>query len=127
MDYKIEYPGPAKCIVVKTAGRMNAGDYIAMAKDILRHPGHLPGGNAIFDHEALDFSGVKREDLQEIRAFHLKKEKLIGGGKTAIIVKPGMAVEWHKLWSQGKKARVGNRVEVFEDRGKAIDWLNTHI
>jgi len=102
---------------------MNAGDFIAMAKDILRHPQWLPNGNVIFDHTALEFDDVPLSDLEKIRAFHMSNEKIIGSGKSAIVVKDGLSKKWHKLWSQGKKIKTGNRSQIFENYNDATSWL----
>lgn len=109
-------------LVVKTEGRMNAEDFIEMAKDLLRHHRCLPNGNVVFDHAALEFSDVSVGDLQRIRAFHMDNEERIGKGKSAIVVKAGLSKKWDKLWSQGKKIKTGNRVAVFENYNEAVNW-----
>jgi hypothetical protein len=123
MKYKITYNPSQKIMTVKASGRMNGDDYISMAKDILKHPEFRADGNALFDHEDLDFSGVGTDDLERIRAFHRDNEKKIGSGKTAIVVKAGMAGKWYELWSQGEKINAGNKVRVFEDSEEGIEWL----
>jgi hypothetical protein len=109
--------------VAKASGKMNGDDFIAMAKDLLQHPRCLPNGNVIFDHRALEFTDVSIGDLQKIRAFHMRNEKKIGNGKSAIIVKVGLSKEWDKLWSQGDKIKTENKVQVFEDYNDAINWI----
>ncbi|PIU41756.1 MAG: hypothetical protein COS99_03810 [Candidatus Omnitrophica bacterium CG07_land_8_20_14_0_80_42_15] len=121
MNHKIIYE--EGLLSVKTSGKMNAGDFIAMAKDILRHPQWLPNGNVIFDHTALEFDDVPLSDLEKIRAFHMSNEKIIGSGKSAIVVKDGLSKKWHKLWSQGKKIKTGNRSQIFENYNDATSWL----
>lgn len=123
MNYKIIYKNPTGSLLVKTNDRMNANDYIRMAKDILKHPRFSPDNNVMFDHKDLDFNDVSLGDLQKIRSFHRKNEKRIGNGKSAILVKYGLSKKWHKLWSQGKKIKTGNNVWVFENRDDAIRWL----
>jgi hypothetical protein len=120
MKYQITYTG---VLVVKTQGKMNAGDFIAMAKDLLQHPKCVPDGSVIFDHTSLDFSDVSVADLEGIRAFHTANEERIGSGKSAIVVKSGLSSEWHKLWSQGQKIKTGNKVRVFEEMDYAANWL----
>jgi hypothetical protein len=123
MTYVITYDASTRALVTKTAGRMNARDFIAMAEDILRHPRHVPHGKALFDHEDLDFAGVRVEDLQQIRAFHAGHESAIGNGKSAMLVRAGCLERWHQLWAQGTKIKTGNVVRVFEDRADAVRWL----
>jgi len=123
MDYKIIYTDSTDLLVVTTDGRMNADDFIAMAKDLLRHPQCLRNGNVIFDHTALEFNDVPIDDLQKIRAFHVRNEVRIGNGKSAIIVKAGLSQEWHKLWSQGKKIETSNKVQIFENCDDVIQWI----
>ncbi len=120
MNYKIIY---ADLLVVKTSGKMNADDFIKMAKDLLQHSQCLPNGNVLFDHTALEFNAVPAGDLRKIRAFHMRNEERIGNGKSAIVVKIGLAKEWHKLWSQGEKIKTGNKVQVFEDYNEAVNWI----
>jgi len=122
MNYKITYMASMDLLSIKTNGRMNADDFIAMAKDLLRHPQCFPNSNAVFDHTALKFDGVSVNDLQKIREFHMNNEERIGNGKSAIVVKTGLSKEWHKLWSQGEKIRTGNKVKVFENYNDAINW-----
>ncbi len=107
-------------MLVETRGRMTGRDFVAMAGDILRHP--RKGGNAVFDHRELDFSGVPLADLEMIRAFHVNHETEIGGGKSAIVVGPGRGREWDALWSRGEKIKTSNRVRVFEDFEEAAGW-----
>lgn len=123
MNYKITYLDSTDLLVVKTAGKMDVDDFIAMAKDLLQHPRCLVGGNVIFDHAALEFNDVPVSDLQRIRAFHMSNEERIGNGKSAIVVKIGLSKEWHKLWSQGEKIKTGNKVQVFENYNDAINWV----
>jgi hypothetical protein len=120
MKYKISY---TDLLIVKTEGKMNAVDFIAMAKDLLRHPQCVSNGNVIFDHTDLDFAGVSLGDLNKIRAFHMSNEQRIGSGKSAIVVKSGLSSEWHKLWSQGEKIKTGNKVQVFENFNDAVKWI----
>jgi hypothetical protein len=122
MTYKITYTDATDLLVVRTSGKMNADDFIAMAKDLLRHPQCVPNGNVIFDHTALEFNGMSLDDLQRIRAFHMNNEQRIGNGKSAIVVKVGLSKEWHKLWSQGEKIKTGNNVQVFENYNDAVNW-----
>jgi len=123
MDYKITYADATDLLVIKTGGKMNAGDFIKMARDLLQHPRCLPNGNVIFDHTALEFNDVSVGDLQKIRAFHMSNEERIGHGKSAIVVKVGLSKEWHKLWSQGEKIKTGNKVQVFENYDDAVHWI----
>jgi hypothetical protein len=123
MNYKITYTDSTDLLVVKTGGKMDANDFIAMAKDLLRHPHCLPNGNIIFDHTALEFNDVPVGDLQKIRAFHMSNEERIGSGKSAIVVKASLSKEWHKLWSRGQKIKTGNKVQVFENKNDAINWV----
>ena len=102
---------------------MNAVDFIAMAKDILRHQYFLANGNVIFDHTALKFDDVAVDDLEKIRAFHRSNEERIGNGKSAIVVKAGKALEWYKLWSQGEKIKTANQTCVFEIYNDAVKWV----
>lgn len=123
MRYRITYTDVTDLLMVTTEGQMNARDFIAMAESLLRHPNCLTDVNVIFDHSALDFTRVSVDDLQKIRAFHMKNDERIGSGKSAIIVKTGLSGEWHKLWSQGEKIKAKNRVQVFEDCVDALEWL----
>ena len=52
MHYKISYTDLTDLLMVITEGRMNAGDFIAMAESLLHHPRCLPDVNVIFDHTA---------------------------------------------------------------------------
>jgi len=123
MNHKITYMNSSGLLVVKTSGKMNADDFIAMAKDLLHHPQFLVNGNVIFDHTALEFNDVSIDDLQKIRAFHMANEERIGNGKSAMVVKAGLYSEWHKLWSQGEKIKTRNRVRVFESYNDAVNWI----
>jgi hypothetical protein len=123
MNYKITYLDPADLLVVKTSGKMNADDFIEMAKDLLQHPQCLANSNVIFDHATLEFNDVSFSDLQKIRRFHLSNEERIGNGKSAIIVKVGLSKEWYRLWSQGDKIKTGNKVQVFENYNDAFNWV----
>lgn len=125
MNYQISYMDSTKLLVVKTRGKMNADDFIAMAKDLLQHPQCLPDGNVIFNHTALEFNDVSVGDLQKIRAFHMSNEVRIGSGKSAIVVKIGLSKEWNKLWSQGEKIKTENKVQVFESCNEAINWISS--
>jgi hypothetical protein len=122
MEYTIKCTGPDKMLVVKTLGRMNGRDFVAMAKDLLDHPERKKLGGVIFDHRDLDFSGVGIDDLEAIRSFHRAHEDEIGNGKSAMLVGKGMAEKWYKLWSQGQKIKTGNVVMVFEDYDEAVAW-----
>ena len=123
MNYKITYMASMDLLSIKTNGKMNADDFIAMAKDLLRHPQCLPDSNAVFDHTALKFDVASVNDLQKIREFHMNNEEKIGNGKSAIVVKTGLSKEWHKLWSQGEKIKTGNKVKVFENYNDAVNWI----
>ncbi len=123
MKYKITYTDSTNLLVIKTDGKMNADDFLTMAGDLLRHPRRLPGGDVIFDHTAMEFNDVSVDDLQKIRAFHLSNEESIGKGKSAIVVKAGLSKAWHKLWSQGRKIKTGNKVQVFDNYNDAANWI----
>jgi hypothetical protein len=123
MNYQITYDDAENFLVVTTAGKMNAVDFISMAKDLLKHPRCLPNCNVVFDHIALEFNHVPVGDLQKIREFHMHNEARIGSGKSAIIVKVGLSQDWNKLWSQGEKIKTGNRTRIFENLDAAICWL----
>ena len=127
MNYKITFEEPIDLLVVKTNGKMNAEDFIAMAKDLLRQPQCLPNGNVLFDHTALEFKDVPVDDLQKIRAFHMNNEERIGSGKSAIVVKTGLAKEWFRLWSGGEKIKTGNKTQVFENYNDAINWVGSGV
>lgn len=124
MDHQIRDDRDDRFLVVRTRGVMNGEDYLDMARAILRHPRHRPGGAALFDHRDLDFSQVTLEDLEKIRTFHREHEDQIGGGKTAILLGPGRVEAWQQLWSQGRKIRSANQVMLFESEAEAIEWLN---
>lgn len=123
MNYKITPMDLANFLLVNTSGVMNSGDFIAMAKDILNHPECLKDGNIIFDHSYLEFRDVSLDELQKIRQFHMDNEEKIGKGKTAIIVKSGLAKKWYKLWSQGERIKTENKVKVFENYNDAVNWI----
>ncbi|HNW38924.1 MAG TPA: hypothetical protein PL125_05365 [Candidatus Omnitrophota bacterium] len=109
--------------MVITDGLMNARDFIGMAESLLHHPHCQPDVSVVFDHTALEFHNVSVEDLEQIRAFHLDNQERIGSGKSAIVVGRGLSGDWHQLWSQGKKIRTKNRVQIFENCADAISWL----
>ena len=123
MEYSIKFDKKEDLLVIKTEGTMNSLDYISMAQDILRYPDHRSGGNSVFDHRDLDFSHVRLEDLERIRAFHVKNEERIGSGKSAFLFGKGRAEAWIKLWSMGEKIKTSNRVRIFEDDVKMLEWL----
>jgi hypothetical protein len=122
MDYTISWDA-AGFLEVKTSGKMNADDFIAMAKELLAHPKRLVDVNILFDHRALEFSQVSLEELQRIRAFHSANDVKIGSVKAAILVGAGLLPDWHKLWSQGEKIETRNIVRVFQGRPEAMGWL----
>ncbi len=103
---------------------MDSAGFIAMANDLLQYSQWLPDNNVIFDHTDLDFSNATVDDLRKIRSFHKKNEAKIGSGKSAIIVKPGLSEQWHKLWSQGKKLKTANQAQVFENYADAFNWIS---
>jgi hypothetical protein len=125
MKYKITFDESARVLVVKTSGAMTGADFIKMAEDLLKHPECASGGNVIFDHSDLDFSGVSVEELEVIRRFHQKNENRIGDGKSAMVVKPGFLQKWHELWGQGQKIKTKNKVTVFENFSNAASWVQT--
>lgn len=125
MKYSIVYSDEMGLVTVKTTGSMNAHDFIGMAEDILRSPNYSPGTDVFFDHEDLDFSDVMPEELEAIRAFHRDNESRIGGGRSVILLRPGLSGKWHGLWSQGSKLRTANQARVFEDRDEAVRWVMT--
>jgi len=125
MNYKVTFVDAINLLVVKTSGKMNADDFIVMAKDLLQQPQCLPDGNVIFDHTVLEFNDVALDDLEKIRAFHMSNEDRIGSGKSAIIVKPGLSQEWHRLWSKGEKIKTANKVQVFENYNDAVNWIKS--
>ena len=127
MDYSITYSDSNKLHVVKTGGSMTGHDFIAMAEELLHHPGWTQNNNVLFDHRDLIFQNASIKDLETIRSFHKENEIKIGTGKSAILVKSGMAHEWHNLWTQGNKIRSGNNVQVFESFDKAVDWIRESI
>lgn len=124
MDYSINSVRLSNLLAVKTQGRMNGRDFILMAGSLLKHPLCSPNGDVLFDHTELEFAGVPEEDLRMIREFHKDHEVQIGNGRSAIVVKPGQAEVWYKLWSQGEKLRTANQVQVFENYGDAVAWMN---
>lgn len=123
MNYQITYFDETGLLLVKTDGKMNADDFIMMAKDLLQHSKFSTNGDVIFDHTALGFKDVSVSDLQKIRVFHMDNDQRIGSGKSAMIVKSGLSKEWLKLWSQGEKIKAGNKVQVFESYNDAIGWI----
>ncbi len=123
MKYEITCSDSDRLFIVKTEGQMNANDFIAMGKDLLKHPRFRANGNAIFNHVDLDFSAATLVDLEKIRAFHMKNEERIGHGKSAMVVKVGMISAWNRLWSQGEKIKSGNKVKIFEDYNSALKWI----
>lgn len=122
MKYSVNFEDTIGLVVVKTAGRMSAHDFIGMAEEILKHPKYASGGNVFFDHEDLDLGDVMPEELEAIRAFHRDNEMSIGGGRSAILLRPGLSGEWHGLWSQGSKLSTANQARVFEDKDEAVRW-----
>lgn len=110
-------------LVVKTSGAMDPGVFIAMAEELLHHPSRQGCTGVLFDHTCLDFSNAGIEVLERVRAFHRSHEAEIGPGKSAMLMRPGSAAEWEKLWAQGEKIRSANVVRIFEDRRDAMDWI----
>lgn len=125
MNYQITYLRQDDCFIVKTTGQMKADDFLNMAKNLLNHSEFHPNSNTLFDHTSLDFDGILLEDLQRIREFHMKNDKEIGSGKSAMLFNPGSSHAWEKLWSQGEKINALNRVQLFEDYDEAFKWIKT--
>jgi hypothetical protein len=125
MKYSIVFSDEMGLVTVKTTGSMNAHDFIGMAEDILRYPNYAPGTDVFFDHEDLDLSDVMPEELEAIRAFHRDNESRIGGGRSAMLLRPGLSGKWHGLWSQGSKLKTANQARVFENRDEAVRWAMT--
>ena len=126
MRYSINKNSERGIIVVKTYDQMTAQGFWGLAEDILNGPYHSGSKGVLFDHTQLDFSGAVLEDLERIRAYHLKNEQRIGPGKSAILLASGKGPCWEKLWSQGKRIQTAGKVRVFEDRQKALDWLSNN-
>jgi hypothetical protein len=123
MKYKIENLNLGGAYIVKTSGKMTGSDYVAMAKDILKQDNWVPGNNGIFDHRELDFTEVDLSDLEKIRSFHVVNEQNIGNGKSAILVKSGLAEKWNMLWSHGEKIKTNNKTRLFESYEEAVEWI----
>jgi hypothetical protein len=123
MRYNISFDNLIHALIVKTSGTMKKDDFIEMAENLLQHPEFSSGENVIFDHIDLDFSHVSVETLEAIRFFHTQNEEQIGGGKSAIVVKPGFSGKWNRLWEKGQKINTANRVMVFEDFDEAAQWI----
>jgi len=123
MQYSIDHIYEDRITIVKTRGEMSADGFLVMAEGILNCSDRPVSGNVLFDHTDLDFAGVVLEDLDKIRAYHVKNEERIGSGKSAILLAAGMKLAWDKLWDQGQKIQTANIVQIFEDRQLALKWL----
>ncbi|MDP8261751.1 MAG: hypothetical protein P9M13_00430 [Candidatus Ancaeobacter aquaticus] len=121
MDYNIEYC--ESYFSVTTSGKMNANDFLSMARGIMRHPQWKLHADLLFDHRELAFCDVTLKDLEKIRAFHKEHDGVIGKGRSAILLDRGYKDAWDKLWSQGEKLSSQNTVMVFEDDHEALKWL----
>ena len=124
MNYEIAYIEAENLFLVTTKGKMMSREFIKMGADILAHKNWQPGGNVVFDHRLLDFSGATQNDLDVIRDFHQQNEDDIGDGKSAVIVTPGLSEKWRQLWLQGQKISSANRVEVFDDLDIGKHWVS---
>jgi hypothetical protein len=122
MIFYIKFSDKHDILIVKTSGSMSGDAFMVMAAGILRHPQWSKGKSVVFDHRDLNFEGVALEDLEKIRSFHQRHDDKIGPGKSAIVVGPGRAVAWEKLWAQGKKIQPANTVKIFEDFQAAVEW-----
>lgn len=123
MRYDISFDNLVHAMLVRTSGKMTKDDFIEMAENLLQHPDFSSGENVIFDHIDLDFSDVCVETLEAIRSFHKQNEEKIGGGKSAIVVKPGFSEKWYTLWEKGQKIKTANKVMVFDDFNEATKWI----
>lgn len=123
MKYNIQYIKSIDLYVVRTSGDMTGYGFLSMGKALLNHPEWLPNKNVLFDHQDFNFNKTSIEDIERIRSFHKKNENRIGSGKSAIVVRSGFSLEWHRLWSKGKKIQTGNIVQVFDDYDKALHWI----
>ncbi|MFC2149189.1 hypothetical protein ACFLQ8_00640 [Candidatus Auribacterota bacterium] len=123
MEYKVTNDNESGFFIVSTEGKMNAREFIQMAKAILSHPQWVPNGNVLFDHRRLDFDDVPLDDLDVIRCFHQQKEERIGKGRSAIVVKDGFVGKWFDLWSQGEKIKTESNVKVFDSYDQAVLWV----
>ena len=121
MKYKIEYLNQNNLFTIKTDGNMTGNDFIAMAEEILNHPHYKPNDNILFDHRELKLENVTIHDIEKIRKFHRKNEKIIGNSKSAIVVKSKF--EWDNIWKQGEKIKTDNIVKIFYDFNNAINWI----
>ena len=124
MNYYIQYLESEDFFLVKTSGHMSADDFIQMAEGILSHSNWAAGKNVLFDHRDLNFENITLEIIEKIRRFHEANEKRIGAGRSAILLKAGSIDKWNIVWDEGDKIKSASIVQIFDDNGSAIKWIN---
>lgn len=123
MHWTIEFEREHQLVVIRTSGRFNLRDYVAMTGEILDKEYWRPGMATLFDHRALDFHDAGFETMSAVTRTHEGQDEQIGPGRCAIVMKDEADFGRGRMWENISQDRISIESRIFTDLGAARDWL----
>lgn len=125
MHWTIEFERDRQLAVIRTSGRFNLRDYVAMTREILARDFWRPGMDTLFDHRALDFHDTGFETMSAVTRTHEGQDEQIGPGRCAIVMKDEADFGRGRMWENISQDRISVRSRIFTDLATARAWLES--
>jgi len=125
VDWTVELDAEARCVRVATHGVFDPAGPARMIEDVISSPFFRPGMPTLFDHRALDLSGVSYESIQRATRAHLRKSDRLGGGRVAILVGSASDFASARQYEMLIEGRADFPVQCFLDPEAAHTWVST--
>jgi len=123
MNWTVENLENPNYVRIITEGVFSIKDQLKMIEDITSRDFWRPGMDVFFDHRKLDFGVTDITLLREASNNHIKNDKKIGGGKSAILMKSLPDFARGRQFELLTESKVSTKMRIFKDEGEAIEWL----
>lgn len=123
MNWTIKYEREGGFVRVTVAGLYNVKDHMQMLEDVAGRDFWKPGMNLLIDDRALDFKSTSLEELREAGRRRAEMDKLIGGGKTAVLVASLTDFARARQFELITSGKVSTKMDIFKSEDDALSWL----
>lgn len=125
LNWTIDLIEPIYFVRVSAQGDFAVEDCFKMKEDFLLQDYWKPGMNILIDYRKTVFSNINLDILRKIGGFHESKNKQIGNGRMAFLMKSPRDFGFARQYEMITEGRVLSNVRVFLDEDECLQWLTS--
>jgi len=122
MEYVLEVGGGPFQVILTTSGVASVAGFTDLNRRLQTDPEIEDGMNMLFDHTALDMSGLSTEQIRAI-ADNTSGEYQGRGGRIAIVVPAPVAFGLARMWQAMTGEQISARACVVDSVEAAYAWI----